>query len=151
MRLSISEIKTADCAYLYPDGHMVIVHKKPDRDAGEVKWVTIWENIGIDIYVYGEGRLIIDPEALPFIRHADRITVKPASVDSGSENTKKLGIRVETISIQNLARNDSWHISNFPDLISSDIYWNAVSETFADVKNRHYWNDYKIKKIHYNK
>ena len=33
MKIKKSELKTCDCAYLYNDGHFVMVHEKRDREA----------------------------------------------------------------------------------------------------------------------
>ena len=67
MKLKRKEIKSCRVAYLYHDGHMVLVHEKSDRDAGKVEWVTIYENVGIKTYFDNPGRLIIDPAVLPFL------------------------------------------------------------------------------------
>ena len=114
MKLKKSELKTCRVAYLYHDGHMVLCHEKSDKDAGKVEWVTIYENVGIKTYFDKPGRLIIDTAVLPFLQHASVVRVSTASVEKGSDNTKKLGLAVETIELRNGVSDRPLFISNFP-------------------------------------
>ena len=149
MKVKKSELKTCDCAYLYNDGHFVMVHKKRDKDAGDVQWVTIYENIGIKVSLPDGYRLIIKPETLSFIMYASKITGKSASADMGSDNTKRLGIAIESISLYNGNGYKAWHITNMPDLISADIYLNHFSSNFSDcLEQPYYWASHSIKHIY---
>ena len=145
MKIKASEIKTCRTAYLYHDGHMVLIHEKRDKDAGSVEWATIYENANIDT-VFNPGRLIIKPEALPFILQASRITVSEQSVSQGSDNTRKLGIAVETIGLYNGSYRP-WFISNFPGVISSDVYFNT-NDTDPFDKDCRRWGDVPVKAIY---
>ena len=144
MKLKKSEIKTCKVAYLYNDGHMVLVHEKRDKDAGKVEWCTIYENIGIKCRFDKPGRLIIDPAVIPFVSHASVVCVSPGSVSRGSDNTKKRGIAVETIEFRNGISDRPWFINNFPDLISSDIYFNDNDTSPFDPELYH-WSGYPVK------
>ena len=147
MKLSKKEIKTCRVAYLHSDGHLVIWHSKKDKDAGSVEWVTIWENIGIDVTMPDDRRLIISKGVLPFLVNATRIRVNPPSVESGSDNTRKMGLSVECIELRN-GTNEPWVISNFPGVISSDIYSHESNEKFSDYEGKCRWGDLPISKVH---
>ena len=147
MKIKKSEIKTCKTAYLYDDGHLVLVHKKHDRDAGEVNWVTIYQNIGIKTFFDKPGRLIIDSEVLPFLNCCTKINVQTASVNRGSDNTKKMGISVETISLYN-GTPYGWHLTNMPDVISSQIYYNSNGKGEKFQPNLYYWCQYPVKQIY---
>ena len=142
MKIKPSEIKTCRTAYLYHDGHMVLIHEKRDKDAGSVEWATIYENIGIDVN-FEPGRLIINPAVLPFLLKAKRVTVSNPSEKNGSDNTRKRGIEVETIGLYN-GNDRPWFISNFPGLISSDIYFNT-NDTDTFKPDLYHWGDTTVK------
>jgi len=147
MKIKKSELKTCKVAYLYQDGHMVLIHEKRDRDAGRVEYATIYEDIGIKCAF--EGRLIIDNGALPFILEAANIQVLPSSIDQGSQLTKDKNIRVETIILKSKYTNNDWIINSFPDFIASDIkYQGDVSEKFADIETNCIWGMATVKKIY---
>lgn len=147
LKVKRSEIKTCNCAYLYEDGHLVMVHRKKDRDAGDVQWVTVYENVGIVCQF--EGRLIIDPSALPFILMSKRITASEPSVTSGSDNTKRLNIKTGSIILYNGIDHRGWIISTMPDLITSDVRLQSDSaETFDEVKEISTWCIHSIKNVY---
>jgi hypothetical protein len=139
MKVKASELKTATVAYLYEDGHLNLVHEKNDEDAGRVRWVTIYQDVGIKPYF--KGRLIIDKGALPFALHATRIEASEPDVKHGSENTKARGIEVQTISLFNGASGyHGFFISQFPGLISGSFtYQPDIKETFEEVKDQYTW------------
>jgi len=147
MKVKPSELKSVNVAYLYDDGHLVLVHEKRDKHAGTVSWVTIYQNVGIKTYY--KGRLIIDKGALPFVLHSTAIEAKAANISGGSENTKRLGISVETIILRNGISDSGFIISNFPDIISSDIkYQENVTESFADVRESYSWAFHNVSKVY---
>jgi len=141
-------LKSCTCAYLYADDHMVLVHEKNDNDAGRINWVTIYENVGIRS-LFNTGRIIVDPGALAFVLKATAIEARAASYESGSENTKKANIRVETIILRNGVNHKGFIISNFPDMISSDLkYQHETSGTFTETIDKHHWGHYNVKAIY---
>ena len=143
MKIKKAEIKTCHVAYLYGDGHLVMVHKKRDRDAGDVYWVTIYESIGIECRF--DGRLIIDACVLPFLSVASRIEAKEAATDRGSQKTKEMGLPVEAISLYN-GSDWGWHLSNFPGIISSQLSYQAgETELYSDIQSKYYWAGHSIK------
>ena len=152
MKIKKSEIKSCRCAYLYDDGHVVLVHEKRDKDAGKVEWVTIYQSIGVKTSFKKPGRLIIDPAVLPFLSICSRVEVSPACDRNGSDNTKARNIAVESISFRNGSTDRPWFISSFPGLISSDIYFNDNgSENFDPAANHYYWAGYPVKSVYLDK
>lgn len=147
MKLKKAEIKTCRVAYLYHDGHCILMHAKRDKDAGKVEWVTIYENIGIEVNFDKPGRLIIDPAVLPFITVAKYIRV--STERAGSEYTRKHGIQTECIELRSGVVDTPWFIINFPGMISSDIYFNDnCTSTFKDIASPHTWGMVSIKAIY---
>lgn len=147
MKIKKQELKTAKTGYLYEDGHLVLIHSKRDRDAGEVKWATIYEDIGIKCRYSDGGRLILDRSVLSFLGPATRIEAKAASISRGSENTKRLGISVGSVSFYNGASYDGWHINLFPDVLASDIQYQVGHEGKFDPKVQT-WSIYPVKAIY---
>ena len=146
MKISQRELKTSVNAYLYSDGHMVLRHRKRDKDAGEITWVTIYQNVGIKAMF--KGRLVIDKGALPFVLHSSRVDAREPSFDRGSENTKKLGLNVGSVSLYN-GSDYGFHINLFDTLISSDFtYQPNTNEKFDDVKDLYSWGYEPLKKVY---
>ena len=148
MKIKKTELKTAETAYLYEDGHLILVHKKNDKDAGELNWVTAYEHVGIKTHF--NGRLIIDKGALPFVLHATKISAKAADINRGSENTRRLGLAVGSVILYN-GTDYGFCISLMPYVISSDIeYQYDTSETWNDIKDSNFWGSYTIKQAYCN-
>ena len=152
MKIKKSEIKTCRCAYLYHDGHVVLKHEKSDKDAGKVEWVTIYQSVGIKTSFKKPGRLIIDSAVLPFLSICSRVEVRPACDRNGSDNTKARNIAVESISFRNGIGDRPWFITNFPGLISSDIYFNDNdTKEFDPAESPYRWADYPVKSVYLDK
>lgn len=148
MKLTIAEAKTADVAYLYPDGHLTIIHETRTQKYGKVKWVTIWKSIGASVHIPDDCRLIIKGCVLPFLRECETIQARKADINEGSEKTKSMGLALETILFKGKC-DHSWIINNFPGVVSSDIYLNECSpEKIEDFQEGGRWSDLEITKIH---
>ena len=146
MKIKKSELKTSETAYLYSDGHMVLVHRKRDNDAGYVNWVTIYEKVTCNPHF--EGRLIIKDGALPFVLNATSVRATEASVKGGSDNTKKMGISVGCITLIN-GTGKPFFINTMPEIISSDFtYQPDIFETFEQVKDAYHWCNYTVKEVY---
>jgi hypothetical protein len=136
-------------AYLYADGHVVIAMEKRTNIKG-TSVATEWAEI-IEGYCrtgFQRGRIIIRDLALLELMENAFVDVSEPSADRGSENTKRMGIQVSTLSVST-AKGNSLHISSFPDLISASFsYQNDVSEKFEDVSHRYNWHDSRIVKVY---
>src|SRR4051812_7405954 len=116
--LKNSVFKDARCAYLYADGHAVIVHEKRDAKVGvKLEWVTFHSPAEVGIRCSFKGRCIVMHQAfMPVLFGSKELRV---STDDGSDKTRERGIKVVTFSISN--DNGTWFLSTFPGLISSDM------------------------------
>lgn len=140
------------CAYLYADGHAVIVYKKQDRLAGEIHFAELIEQWGPACHF--DGRIVWHDsmlEAFKLAQRAKHITAKEASVKNGSENTQKRGLAVGSLSI---VMGQHWysnalHWSSFPDLISSGwTYQPQMSEKWEDVKGNYHWGNERVANVY---
>ena len=48
--------KKLHCAYLFGDGHAVLVYEKRDRQAGDIHWAEVIEKFGPECQF--EGRIV---------------------------------------------------------------------------------------------
>jgi len=137
---------TPECCYLYPDGHLVekyVTAAKVGDSRLSIEHVVIREAFA----QAGQwvGRIIIrDPGFLPMFRNAE-ISAAPGRVEAGSENTRKLGIAVDHISVRNAEGYAS--LTGFPDLISSGVRYqhDATPETFDAMLTS--WAGHPVTKI----
>jgi hypothetical protein len=149
MKIKASEIKTAQTGYLYPDGHLIIIHEKYDKQAGQVQWATAYEDAGIKLYTpNSEGRLIMSRGALQLILKTINWIRVDRGIDQGSIKTKEMGLFVEGISLKGPGMTDYFDITSFPGTITSDIYWNEISETWDNAKKQIFWGNARISKKH---
>ena len=120
-----TNLKTARTMYLYPEGHAIIVHKKYDKNAGEVQWAVLHspEQVGIDCDF--TGRLIIDDNAIATVRTMAKIVCTEPSIDNGSESTKNKGIRVASVTLKTKYDLKDYYsglrVTLFPDILSGDF------------------------------
>ena len=144
--------KTAYCGYIYEDRHAVIVHKEKHPRAGEVEWIEVFERI--DALCSFRGRIVFhnpkyDPR-LELALNAYRIRCTEPSMESGSENTKRAGIRVGYFEIEAKdGRGLSW--IRTPDIISDGLtYQPEMHETFSDLEEKGFgfWGDKRIDVVH---
>jgi hypothetical protein len=139
--LTARHMKTARSLYLYSDGHAVVCHQKKDKDAGEVRWVTLHESIGVTpLFDCDGGRLIVtDRAAIAMILACHSVRCNPASLDRGSNRTKERGIAVETIAL-NFGYGETFFY-NMPGLISCDlVFQTGIDESWDDVKSVRHWS-----------
>lgn len=150
MKIPAKLFKTCRCAYLYADGHMVMVHEKKDVDAGRVEWVTLHENIGVKCDF--EGRLIIsgcwaDSAAIHFVASCQRIRVRPATIKGGSENTRKANIPVGYIGFN--FGHGYVTFSQFSTMVSDDFTLQTDKvTTWDEVKGNTRWSDYPVSHVY---
>jgi hypothetical protein len=137
---------TPECCYLYPDGHLVekyVTAAKVGDSRLSIDHVVIRERFAEP--GFWTGRIIIrDSGYLPMFRGA-RVEPKLGRVEGGSENTRKLGICVDSVTVRNA---DGFAvITGFPDLISSGVrYQPDVTEELFDPELTS-WADYPVTKV----
>lgn len=146
---SRSKRKKLQCAYLFADGHAVLVYEKHDREAGDVRWVEVIEKFGPECHF--TGRIVFhwgSDGLVNLCRKALEVRAKVPSVEAGSTRTKELGLAVGTLDVQ-LGRDslDGVHFHDLDNVLSGPYkYQPEVVETF-DPQISH-WSDYRVAKIH---
>jgi hypothetical protein len=156
-------LKHAQCAYIYEDGHGALVHKKKDRDAGEVHWVTLHETLGFKVggFHWNEderqagrmeprGRLIVGEHALPMLLAVKKLYWSGISTANGSPNSQKRGLAVGTIGVNFM--DDGWRMTHFHvlDCISNDFtpqVGSRYAERWEDVKGAYDWGGMRVGQI----
>lgn len=139
--------KNLDLVYLHHDGHAVFMYREyVARAKTYLEYADVYEDIGIKCTFNNQGRLIIKPEVVPFLEKAERIRVS-RGVEHGSDNTRKLGLLLEIITLYAKGMNHGWGIDNFPGLVCSEIYWNEVTVEFAEYGGKTYMADTRIRNI----
>ncbi len=149
IKIRKNELKTVECAYLYGDNHLVLLHTKNDPDAGRVSWATIYENMGVECTFEGRLIIIFPKETLPFIQTAERIGVIEPSYGEGSKRTHELGIRVGHVQLYPAGSQYPFTIPLLPDVLSGDfVYQKDKEETFPQCIQFNMWGTEHVKKIH---
>lgn len=152
-RSTIKLAKTAYVGYIYADGHAVIIHKEHHAKAGDIEWVEIFEKI--DTFCNFSGRIVFHhpnyDARLHLALNAYAIRCAEPSTESGSENTKRQGIRIGYFEIESRTK-DSRHTLSWvrtPDLISDGLtYQPEDTEVFADIADKYTWGMNRIDVIH---
>lgn len=152
-KLNVKLGQSAYCAYLYADGHLVIIHEENHPKAGSVQWAEIYERIPANCNF--KGRLVFHSpkhdRKLAECINARQITAKEASIDAGSDNTKRKGIAVGSFCIDYHDGTGLWW-STMPDLLSFGVtYQPDVTEAFTefdDPDKRYHWGNTRINAIH---
>jgi hypothetical protein len=141
--------KKLHCAYLYADGHAVLVYEKHDRQAGDIRWVEIVEKFGPEcrftgriVFCWGSNGLV------SLCRKAVAVRAKLPTLDSGSERTRELGIPVGTLEVQlGGGHLDSVYFHEFEGVLSAPYtYQPEQDEKFDPEISR--WADYRVAKVH---
>jgi hypothetical protein len=141
--------KKLHCAYLFADGHAVLVYEKHDRQAGDIRWAEVIEKFGPECRF--EGRIVFhwgSNGLLELCRKAVAVRAKAPTLDAGSERTRELGIPVGTLEIQ-LGDDhlDRVYFHDFDGVLSAPYkYQPEIVETFDPQISR--WCDYRVAKVH---
>ena len=141
------KLNTKNCraAYLYADGHVILVKERADKKGLATEWAEAYPPNGTDCLF--TGRLIFhywNTGLLKTIIAAGRVEMKGASTESGSEKTKRAGITVGHIRVGTYE--NGFSISTFPELIDAPITYQpgGIAETWEDVRNATRWSDFQL-------
>lgn len=144
--------KTAYVAYLYADGHAVIVHREKHDKAGDVEWAEIIQKV--DIHCAFEGRIVFhEPkrdQRFALALSAYEVAASEPSTENGSENTRKHGMRIGSFTIRWKDSSELYWVRN-PDMISDGLtYQPEVKEAFDPEWNESWsrWGSSRIAVIH---
>ena len=141
--------KKLHCAYLFADGHAVLVFEKRDPQAGDIRWAEVVEQFGPECRF--TGRIIFhwgSTGLLNLCRKAIAVRAKAATLDAGSERTRELGIPVGTLEVQ--LGDDHLDKVYFHDLSgvlgAPYTYQPEQDEKFDPDISR--WADRRVAKVH---
>jgi hypothetical protein len=141
--------KKLHCAYLFADGHAVLVYEKHDRQAGDIRWAEVVEKFGPECRFTGRITFHWGSNGLlNLCRKAVAVRATAPTLDAGSDRTRELGIPVGTLEIQ-LGDDhlDRIHLHDLDGVLSAPYkYQPEVVETFDPEISR--WCDYRVAKVH---
>ena len=102
------------CAYLYCDGLIAVMFKRPDGIPGSHRYINYWQTLATTLRPDGKGRVVLaDYGILWALPMASRVEWKGPSLSAGSENTRKMGMSVGQMSIKmNRGNGISSHYQN---------------------------------------
>lgn len=113
---SAKDLQTAETAWVYPNGVVMLSHVKRDRDAGKVEWYTLWK-MPKKWSLEGQG-FLFRKSCLQMIWKLDYGSVRWIS-NNASDATKSRGITVQTLAFCCKSYELDFHL--LPDLLSTDI------------------------------
>jgi len=144
--------KRMTCAYLYEDGHAVILYEKHDRDAGTVEFAEVHEKY-CDARLDFKGRIVFGRYGaagfLRLARMAKVITAKEPSTDRGSQNTQRLGIPVGSLEFDFEGNHgcDCAHFNTMPTILGDGYtYQPDINDKFDD--NLSSWGITRVARVH---
>jgi hypothetical protein len=120
------------CAYLYPDGHAVIVYEKHDNDAGEVQFVEIHERFFTHAkFLHFKGRIVCSKLGLVnLMQDAVAIEATGPRIEDGTQKTIAMGIPVSTLNVQ--TKGGTLHFYDLHGLWSGDFTYQP-GDTYAET------------------
>lgn len=140
--------KSVSCAYLYADGHAVLVYEKRDADAGTIKFVEIHEKF-TEAKLFFKGRIVLGGYGkegiLKLIPQAIRIEADAQESSHGSENTRRLGIKVGGLDVI-LKGEARLHFVSLDVISAPYTYQPEHEEKFNPSLGT--WGDCNVAKIH---
>lgn len=157
-------MKIPTCAYLYADGHAVVLYEKDVRLGGSVtrlEYCEVFEKY-TDAQLQFTGRLVLHRyHAAAYLRMAkiaSRIECQVPSIERGSETTKRLGLAYSDlsftidgadVSIPFLKEENRPVFSDSYSSICSNglTYQPSNTDKFADISGDK-WGDAPIVKVH---
>jgi len=136
------------CAYLYADGHAVVIYEKQDSDAGSIKYVEVYEKLGPECNF--KGRLVVHRGGLfNLLRRAKIVRAVTPSLSHGSQNTQEKGIEVGYLE---LTMSNDWTDTiafyEMPGLISGPHTYQPTGADEAFDPDASIWGQYRIARVH---
>ncbi len=152
--------RTLNCQYLYTDGTLVAVYE--ERKGGVVIGETVDITLGYAKVILSKrtelffgpkdaviGRIVLHRGAEGFVTMAKGGTVAATmpTIEAGSENTRKLGIAVQCVTLTTKAGVKlEW--SETPSILSSNFHLQEMEQTDPDRLHVGYsWGSGRIWKI----
>lgn len=139
------------CAYLYADGHAVILYEQKVKLGGAsqtVEYAVIheqWTKASLSF----KGRLCFSrygsAAMLDLCKRAVSIKACPPSTENGSENTRKLGLAIGNLSFD-FADGSYLYFNYMPDLISGQFTYQPDHTDMFEA-DRSTWGYVKVAEI----
>jgi len=124
--------KKLHCAYLFADGHAVLVYEKHDRRAGDIRWAELVEQFG------------------PECRFSGRVMFHEGSSAMLNLCRKAVAVRVAhatlEVELHNAQFNPVWHHGLSSVLGAPYTYQPEQDEKFDPQISR--WGDYRVTKVY---
>ena len=141
--------KKLHCAYLFGDGHAVLVYEKHDRQAGDIRWVEVVEKFGPECRF--TGRIVFhwgSDGLLNLCRKAVAVRAKAPTIEADSTRTKELGIPVGTLDIQlGSDARDSVYFHDLEGVLGAPYKYQPEADEKFKPEASH-WSDYRVAKVH---
>lgn len=135
-----------ETAYLYGDGHAVLVYEKQDRDAGTVRFVDIVEKFGPEVLF--EGRVILKGGMIDLVRSAFEVAASDPTRERGSDNTRRLDLRVGYLTVRPKKHSEPVSFVTIPDVLTENFtIQTEVHGEFGDDSERATWDDMPVRKV----
>ena len=124
--------KKLHCAYLFADGHAVLVYEKHDRQAGDIRWAEVVEQFGPECRFTGRVMFQEDTSAmLNLCRKAVTVRVTHATLE---------------VELHNAQFKPVWHHGLSSVLGAPYTYQPEADEKFDPEISR--WGAYRVTKVH---
>ncbi len=124
--------KKLHCAYLFADGHAVLVYEKRDPQAGDIRWAEVVEQFGPECRFTGRVMFREGSSAmLKLCRKAVTVRVAHATLEVELHHTKFKPV---------------WHHGLSSVLGAPYTYQPEQDEKFDPKISR--WADYRVAKVH---
>jgi hypothetical protein len=144
VKISEKILKSASIGYLYGNGKLVIIHRQPHKQAGEVQWASIHD--ASDVKRDFTGRLVLHSRGLVRLMLAARcVRAQVPTLENGSENTRRLGIPYGYVSVSlgEDSYSDAVHFALFTNFISCDLTYQPENE-WTEQDNAERWAGYRV-------
>jgi hypothetical protein len=139
------------CAYLYADGHAVIIYEQTVKLGGtttDIEYAVIHEEY-CHAHLGFKGRLCFGRcTAIAMLDLAKRATAIRASVpttENGSENTKRMGIAIGSLSFE-FSNGGHLYFNSMPDIISGQFTYQPETDEAFDPEAM-FWGNVKVAEV----
>jgi hypothetical protein len=141
-----SSVKTIRSAYLYADGHAVLICEDEFKGR-KIDHVEIIENYGPRCNFH--GRVIFsNPDwycEFDLAKKAEMVDASEASIENGSDHTRSMGIAVGSLKLH-FAKGKQLHITSMPRIISAPFTYQPETVELFDADCT-YWSGMPVTKI----
>lgn len=139
------------CAYLYADGHAVIIYEQTVKLGGstaEMEYAVIHEKF-TNAHLGFTGRIAFSrygsSAMMDLAKRAARINAHEQSVESGSDNSKRLGVAIGSLMFD--FPGNTYLQFHDTSIISGQYKYQPENGEKFDPEATHYWGNIKVTEI----